>query len=83
MGEMLNISNVTKEPLREDDPQGGRAKYPFPTMEVGDTFYIYRREGRNQHNRAYAIRRYWEARLPGRKWVVRAVSVGLRVQRVE
>jgi hypothetical protein len=57
--------------------------YPFLTMAVGDQFYVHRdREGRNQFNKVHAAKNYWERQLR-RRFEVRAVSVGLRVQRVE
>ncbi len=63
----------------------GRAlKYPFPTMEVGDRFYAYRDKNDNlPSSKIYNARNYWEKKLPGRKFDVHVVSVGMRVQRVE
>ncbi len=63
---------------------GRKRKYPYVTMSVGDVFYIpFGRDGKNQWNVANSSRVYWQRKLPGRRWDIHSVSVGLRVQRVE
>ncbi len=64
---------------------GRVTKYPFQTMEVGDCFYQHRDDKGQIPNYSgiQTSRRYLEGKLPGRKFDIRAVSVGLRVQRVE
>ena len=63
---------------------GREAKYPFGTMNVGDTFYVPRgADGKHRFGIMYTRRAYWQKKFPDRRWDIHAVSVGLRVQRVE
>jgi hypothetical protein len=61
---------------------GRSTTYRFADLAVGETFYIYRVDGRTPSG-VHASKKYWEGKLQGRKFVVRTVSVGVRVQRVE
>ena len=73
---------ITKEAIARGP--GRKMRYPFATLEVGDCFYERRDEEGNLHyDGVYTARRYWEGKLPGRKFDLHVVSVGLRVQRVE
>jgi len=74
-------SEIRKEAIIASPGRG--AKYRFADLDVGEVFYIYRVEGKVQVGGVHASKRYWEGKLPGRKFNVRTVSVGVRVQRVE
>ena len=62
---------------------GRQIKYPFADLEVGQVFYVYRKDDKVPGSAVRASKTYWEGKLPGRKFDVHVVSVGLRVQRIE
>jgi hypothetical protein len=83
------VSEIIDEPVGEIKvrQRGAISIYPFESLKVGETFYVYMVEKDGKLKRPFATiyssRRHWESKLPGRKFDVHAVSVGLRVQRVE
>jgi hypothetical protein len=72
------------EPVIGNHERGRPLVYPFPDMELGDTFYV-DLDGLGRAtltNRLNSVRRYWERKLDGRRFLVRAHARGLRVQRI-
>ena len=86
---MFMIETGIEMPPRVYTGAGGAAKkYPFPEMEVGDSFY-FPAKGNSKVAKRRAVGRMtasaagWSKKLPGRKWSVRTVEGGVRVWRVE
>lgn len=72
--------HLRDEPIEELPP---KAQYPFNEMEVGHTFYVnLTADGKRPFQKLYSARAYYQKKFPDRKWTVRSVSTGLRVQRV-
>ena len=62
----------------------GNQKFPFPLLEVGDSFFVgtSNRTARAERIRLYDAARAWSQRHEG-KMLVRRVDGGVRVWRVE
>lgn len=77
-----DISAIRQEPI-EPTATERESQWHFKRMAVGDVFYVQRKNGKQQSGQTYSARRYWESKLPGWKFTIKAVSVGLKVQRTE
>lgn len=63
-------------------PRGGRAKYPWRDMQVGDSFYIEASSDKRRAQRAVSNCAVSAGRRIGAKFSTRFVDGGIRVWRV-
>jgi len=72
---MFKIENNIPQP---EPHLGTKAKYPFTTMEVGQSVFI--DGGKHDSNPAIAAKMY--AKRSGKKFTIRKIDNGVRVWRV-
>jgi hypothetical protein len=78
-GDLIPIDKGIPLPTR----QSNRKKYPFDAMEVGDSFFVPKRDGENSSRQAQARVASCFARQRPRKYTTAMVPGGVRVWRVK